>query len=137
LLRPDRDLHRRLLQQLAQVSGARGTSWDAVVELARELPEIELSTSYGTPALKVRKKLLVRLKEDGEAIVLRVPDLDAKEALLAMDGDLFFTTPHYDGYAWILVRLAKVKRRALVDLLREAYLAVAPAKLARALAAKG
>ena len=44
--------------------------WDHVVSLAQaELPEVEVSTSYGTPALKVRKKLFARLREDSEHLV--------------------------------------------------------------------
>jgi hypothetical protein len=108
-------------------------TWDDVVKVGMELPEVLLSTSYGTPALKVRSKLLIRLKEDDEAIVVRTPDLDAKEALLAIDTDVFFTTAHYDGHAWVLVRLARVRRPLLRDVVREAYVAVAPKKLIAAL----
>jgi hypothetical protein len=46
------------------------------------LPEVEVSTSYGTPALKVRKKLFVRLREDQEHLVLFV-DFMEREALVA------------------------------------------------------
>ena len=46
------------------------------------------------------------MKEDGETLVVRVVDLEDKEALLRSDPDVFFTTPHYDGYAYVLVRLA-------------------------------
>jgi hypothetical protein len=94
-----------------------------------KLPEVAPSTSYGTAALKVRGKLLVRLKEDGESIVVRTADLDTKQALLDMDSAVFFTTPHYDGHAWVLARLLRLRRPALAEILREAYVSVAPAKL--------
>jgi hypothetical protein len=108
-------------------------AWDDVVKIGTELPGVVVSTSYGTPALKVRGKLLVRLKEDGEAIVVRTEDLDAKEALLGIDTDVFFTTAHYDGHAWVLARLARMRRPLLRDVVREAYVAVAPKKLVAAL----
>ncbi len=105
-------------------------TWKDTVRLGTQLPEVAVSTSYGTPALKVRGKLLVRVKEDGETLVVRTPDLDSKDALLAMDPKVFFTTDHYDGYASVLVRLPRVRRALLEELLREAYVAVAPKKLA-------
>jgi len=43
-------------------------NWDDVAAMGLELPEVEVSTSYGTPALKVRKKLIARLQEDGETL---------------------------------------------------------------------
>jgi hypothetical protein len=101
------------------------------------LPEVELSTSYGTPALKVRGKLIARLKEDGESIVVPVADLDAKEALLGIHEGTLFTTPHYAGYAAVLAHLARVKTPLLRELLRDAYLAVAPKKLTAALSQPG
>jgi hypothetical protein len=77
------------------------------------------------------------LKEDGETLVVRTPDLDAKEALLALDPDRYFTTPHYDGSAWVLLRLARADRAVVEDLLVEAYRAVAPKKLLAKLAEGG
>jgi hypothetical protein len=111
-------------------------TWDAVVEIGAKLPGVEVSSSYGTPALKVKGKLLVRLKEDGESVVVRTADLDSKEALLAADPDVFFTTPHYDGYPSVLVRLARMRKKAFEELLRDVYLDIAPKKLAHELRAR-
>ena len=80
--------------------------WSDVVAAGRSLPEVEEGTWYRTPCLKVRKKSFCRMKEDGETLVVRVVDLEDKEALLRGDPDVYFTTPHYDGYAYVLVRLA-------------------------------
>jgi len=93
-----------------------------------KLPEVEISKSYGTPALKVRKKLLARLKEDGETLVLRT-DLVSRQILTQADPDTFFFTDHYRDYPLVLVRLAKVSRAALPDLLERAWRQVAPEKL--------
>ena len=59
-----------------------------------------------------------------------MPDLGAKEALLAADGQVYFTTPHFDGYAAILVRLDRIAVPELQELLVEAWLCRAPRRLA-------
>ena len=81
-------------------------AWSDVVAAGRALPEVEEGTWFRTPCLRVRKKSFCRMKEDGETLVVRVVDLEDKEALLRGQPDVFFTTPHYDGYAYVLVRLA-------------------------------
>ncbi len=68
---------------------------------------------------------------DGEILGVRVPDLDAKETVLADDPAVFFTTPHFDGYPAVLVRLEAIEPAELEDLLVEAWLARAPKRLAK------
>jgi hypothetical protein len=103
--------------------------WSDVVAAARGLPEVEEGTWFRTPALKVRKKSFCRMKEDGETLVIRVVDLEDKEALLRGRPDVFFTTPHYDGYAYVLVRLAEVDLAALRELVEDAWRLKAPKRL--------
>jgi hypothetical protein len=102
-------------------------TWDDVVRIASVLPAVEVSTSYGTPALKVRKKLFARVHENG-ALVLMCP-MEEKEALLASGDPAFFTTPHYDGYGSILVDLAVVDPVELSELIEGAWRHRAPARL--------
>ena len=90
------------------------------------LPEVEASNSYGTPALKVNGKLMCRMKEDGESMMVRVVDVDDKEALLRADPEVFFTTPHYDGSASVLVRLARADADQLCELIEDAWRLRAP-----------
>ena len=104
-------------------------SWSDAVRLTANLPEVEESTWYRTPALKVRGKAFCRMKEDGENLVVRVVDLEDKEALLQSDGEVFHTTPHYDGYPFVLVRLAAVPCPMLAELLEDAWRCVAPKSL--------
>src|SRR5690348_92802 len=59
-------------------------------------------------------------------LAVRVADLDAKEILLMADSRKFFTEPHYDGYAAVLVRLAEIGRAELRELLHAAWLTQAP-----------
>ena len=96
------------------------TTYETVRELARELPNVEESTSYGTPALKVKKKLMVRLKEDGKTIVL-VLGFDQRDILMQIDPETFFTTDHYRGYPSVLAKLPRLTRRQLRDVLKMAY----------------
>ena len=91
------------------------------------LPGVEEGTSYRTPAWRVRKKLLARIQEDGETLVLKV-DPDARDALLAADPKIYFVTPHYDGYPMVLVRLPRIGEAALADLLEEAWRGLASAR---------
>lgn len=108
----------------------RGPSvtYETVRALARELPGVEEGRSYGTPALKVRGKLFVRLKEDGETIVLRM-DAFERAVLLQLAPQTFFITEHYRDYPWVLVRLSAVAREQLWELLGDAWRRVAPKRL--------
>jgi hypothetical protein len=85
-------------------------SYERVVREALALPGVEESTSYGTVALKVRGKLMIRLKEDGETIVVRTTWV-ARERLMTLNPECFFVTDHYAGHPWVLLRL---KRASLV-----------------------
>jgi hypothetical protein len=105
-----------------------GVSFETVRQLAHRLPAVEDSTSYGTPALKVRGKLFARLHQDGTSLVLRADSLD-RQILLQADPTTFYITDHYRNYPWILVRLACISRRSLPDLLERAWRYVAPAHL--------
>src|ERR1035437_6402282 len=91
-------------------------TFDAVRKIALALDRVEESTSYGTPAFKVRGKLVARLREDGETLVVGM-DFDQRAELLAADPDTYYLTDHYRTYPWILVRLARVQADALRDLL--------------------
>ena len=88
------------------------------------MPKVEEGTSYGTPALKVKGKLMVRLREEGDVIVLKMP-FDLRAELMEGDPDTYFLTDHYEPYEWVLVRLTRLLPEALPDLLRTAYRAAA------------
>jgi hypothetical protein len=103
-------------------------SWDDILELAADLPEIENGTSYGTPALKVRGKFMARLRDEGDVLVVKC-DLDEKPFLLEANPETLFTTPHYDGYGAVLVRLGAVPPEELRELLIDAWMLAAPKRL--------
>ncbi len=121
------------------------TSWDDVRRIALALPEVEEGTSYGNLAWKVRGKMFVwerplrdaELQElgdaapDGPVLGARVEHLFAKEAMLADQPEVFFTTAHFDGYAAVLIRLDRIGPADLEEVIAEAWLARAPKPLAR------
>lgn len=87
---------------------------------AQDLPEVVETTSYGTPALKVGKKLLTRVK-DAKTVVVMCP-LDEKEMLLQAAPDIYFETGHYKGWPALLMRMDKVSEDELRHRLKRIWL---------------
>jgi hypothetical protein len=117
--------------------------WDDVGRIVGELPE----TSEASPRTwRVRRKLIAWERPlrkadyealgdaapDGDILGARVPDEGVKFALIADDPRVYFTTPHFDGYPAVLVRLAEIGVPELTELITEAWLAQAPKTLAKA-----
>ncbi len=115
----------------AKTTDRRGITWQQFCAAALRLPGVEEGTSYRTPALFVRKKLVARLKEDGETVAVRTDFLD-RDLLLAADPEAFYLTDHYRAYPWILMRLEGVRNAVALQLLEQAWRLVAPAPLPRA-----
>jgi hypothetical protein len=121
-------------------------SWDDVERLALALPETSERLSRGLRQWRVKDKLFVWERPlrradiealgdavpDGPILGARVEHLVAKEALLAEDPGIYFTTPHFDGYPAILVRLDRIAVDDLEEVVVEAWLARAPRRLADA-----
>jgi hypothetical protein len=105
--------------------------FDVVKQIAHEFPGVEDSTSYGTPALKVKGTFLLRLREDGETLALRTTFLE-RDLLLRADPETYFVTDHYVNYPFILVRMALIGREELRDRLEHAWRHVAPKRLVAA-----
>jgi hypothetical protein len=120
-------------------------TWDDVRRIALALPETSEQSSRDHASWRVRDKGFVwerplrpadvRALGDraptGPILGARVEHLVAKEALLADDPDVFFTTPHFDGYPAVLVRLGRITVDGLEEVIVEAWLARAPKRLAR------
>ena len=103
--------------------------FDAVRKIALAIDGVEESTSYGTPAFKIRGKLIARIWEDLETLVVRTT-FEERAELMASDPARYFITDHYLKHPWVLVRLPKADREALRDLLREAVKHAGPARRA-------
>jgi len=100
---------------------------DSVRKLIRTLPGTEEGRSYGTPAWKAGRKLIARVLEDGETLVVKV-DMDDRELLVEASPDVYSITPHYQNYPYVVIALARVDRDELFDLLLAAWRDVAPRK---------
>ena len=120
-------------------------TFDDVRRIALALPETDEHQSRGSAHWRVKEKGFVwerplrqtDLKAlgdgapDGLILGVRVEHLGAKEALLQSDPDVYFTTPHFDGYPAVLVQLEKISDDELTEIVVEAWLNRAPPKLAQ------
>jgi hypothetical protein len=82
-------------------------TWDDLCALGLAT---ELSTSFGTPALKVKGKMFCRLKENGEDVVFFLNNVDEQLFLIETQPELYFITPHYEGWPAVLARLKKLRK---------------------------
>ena len=119
-------------------------TWDDVGSIAMALPETTQSDgrmmewavagkmfTWERPLRKSDLRALGAAAPDGPILGVRVADEGVKFALIADDPDVFFTTPHFDGYSAILVRLDRISVADLQELLVEAWLVRAPKKVAK------
>jgi hypothetical protein len=108
---------------------ARG--YDRFLRIALAMPAAEAATSHGTPAVKVKGKLLSRWRAEAEgALAIRCDFLDRQILLLAQP-EVFFLTDHYSDYPMILMRVDKASREAMTAAVERAWRLVAPEKLVR------
>lgn len=96
-------------------------TFDDIRKIALTWPEVEDGTSYGTPALKVRKKLLARLKEDSDSLVMPGVPQDERGMLIESRPQVFYFTDHYRDYPMVLIRLSRAKRSHVEPLLRRQW----------------
>jgi len=120
-------------------------SWDDVRRIALDLPETDEGTTHGNRSWRVKEKGFVWERPlrrgdfealgdaapDGPILGARVENEMAKEALVANDPDVFFTTPHFNGYPAILIQLDKISVEDLTEVIVEAWLAKAPKRLVK------
>ena len=122
--------------------------WEDVQAFALALPDTDETLSRGMRFWRVagrpKPKLFVWERPlrssdlralgagapDGPILGARVEHLGAKEALLAADPGVYFTTPHFEGFPAVLVMLERIARDELEELVIDAWLARAPARLA-------
>jgi hypothetical protein len=118
----------------------RRLTFSAVEAIGRTLPEVELTTSYGAPALKLHGKMFVcmasnKSAEPGTLVVMM--EIAARDALIEDDPDTYYLKEHYVGHPCVLVRLARVRADALRDLVAGAYRYVSATSRKKPLSRKG
>ena len=97
-----------------------GLTYEAFVQLGLALPGVVESTSYGTHALKAKGKLIARLKEDGQTVVLR-SGWESREERMAVYPDVFYLTEHYREHPWVLMCLDKASESIAVAAVAHAW----------------
>lgn len=100
------------------------SSFKTVESIARALPDVEVTTAWGQPALKVRGKMFAcaasnKAAEPNTLVVMM--DFAARDALLEDDPGTYYLKEHYVNYPCVLVRLSRVSADALRDLLTGAH----------------
>lgn len=109
-------------------SAAIARAYQRYLKLALQLPLAEESTSYGTPSVKIKGKILSRWRTEAEgAVAIRCDFLD-RELLLQTQPEVFFLTDHYLGYPMVLMRVEKANAATMRDTLERAWQCVAPAR---------
>lgn len=101
---------------------------DVIRELLADLPGVEEGFSYGTRAFKVGKKLIARIHQKEDALVVKA-DFDEREKLMQANPVTYYITDHYLNYPFVLVRLPTVQRQELRELLVKAWRKEAPKRL--------
>jgi hypothetical protein len=109
-----------------------------VRRIALALPgAYEQATYDDWPSWRTKPRMFAWIRAEPEALVVWVDSLDAKEAMLANEPELFFTTPHYDGHPIVLVRLDVVDPARAAELIEASWRLRAPKRLVAARAAAG
>ncbi|AGP40352.1 hypothetical protein BE04_31715 [Sorangium cellulosum] len=108
-------------------------NWEQLCKLGLALPEVVEDVWFRTPALKVRGKAFVRLKEDGQSVVFQLESVDEQEFLIEAQPDIYFITDHYRGYPAVLARLSALRAPECRMRLERAWRLKAPKTLAKQL----
>jgi hypothetical protein len=98
---------------------ARKLTLATIRRVASALPGLQEGTSYGTPAWRYKGRLLARIHQDGESLMLKV-GFEAREHLVRADPKTFFVTEHYRNYPNVLARLDRLSATDLRKLLARA-----------------
>jgi len=105
-----------------------GVTFEEFSAMALARPGVEARSSYGTPGFFIKGKFWARLREE-DVLVLKPIDDDEQRFLMETQPQAFFITDHYRGYPTILIRLSKVNRGQLQELVEQTWRRMAPKKL--------
>jgi hypothetical protein len=104
--------------------GVKRSPFDAAVAIGRTLPDVEVTTTWGAAALKVRGKMFacvaINKSAEPDSMVIRM-DMAQRDLLVEEDPSTYYLTDHYVDYPCVLVRLSRVSPDSLRDLIRGAH----------------
>ena len=95
-------------------------TYGEIVALGLTKPDVIDCITWGTPGLKRKKRFMLRLKEDGESIAVRL-DWETHDRLLATHPDVLYKSPHYDGYPAVLARLDLLRSTLAEELIQASW----------------
>jgi hypothetical protein len=103
---------------------ARKIDFDSVLKIGLALPDVEKATHYGGPSLKIGKRLLacpaINKSAEPNSLVVRISNVE-RDRLIAAEPDTYYLTDHYRNHSCVLVRLDRIERDSLKQLLQNAW----------------
>ncbi len=124
-------MSKRQSKTQARARKKKPVTLDTVRRIALALPQVEEGLSGNLPVFRVRGKLLARLHEDGQALVIKI-DYLKRDILLNAEPETFYINDFYRCYPMVFVRLSSVDRRVLENLFEDAWRLLAPKRLVEA-----
>lgn len=113
----------------------KGLTFDAVREIGLSLPGTEEGTAWGTPVLRVDGRIFtgiaIHKSAEPNSLIIHVDDA-VRDEMIAEQPELYYTAAHYENYSCVLVRLSKIRRDVLEDLLRMSHQFVVTRRRSRA-----
>jgi hypothetical protein len=101
-------------------------TFEDLTALLLSWPHVEASTSYGTPSFKVKGKLLTRLREDGDSLLIKGVPPDERAMLVEAYPDLYYFTDHCRDYPMVLIRLSRTDQQTVATMLQRTYREILP-----------
>jgi hypothetical protein len=113
----------------------KGLTFDAVRDIGLNLPGTEEGTAWGTPVLRVDGRIFagigIHKSAEPNSLIVHV-DQAVRDEMIAEQPELYYTAAHYENYSCVLVRLSKIRRDVLEDLLRMSHQFVVSRRRSRA-----
>jgi hypothetical protein len=103
-------------------------TWEDVARIGLELPGVELSSAFGTPALRCRQGFMCRIRDNGETLAIRC-DVEERPFLIEAHEGVLFVTPHYEAWPMVLVALSRAEEQLVRELVEDAWILKAPKRL--------
>jgi hypothetical protein len=105
----------------ARKSTSRGVTPDEATRLVTSFDNVVEGTAYGHPAFLINGRFFARFRDDSTVLVVHLSSIDDRDLLMQVDPDAFFFTDHYRNYPAVLIRLEKVRKAILSDVVKQSW----------------